>query len=128
MRRVVRPVVLGVMASFLLASTALASHCVNASKNQAAGAQVVFDFTTGEIAWSTGVVQRIDQGLIDPATGEGYRGLIGIDLDGDGAVDVSTWIGVGPDGLAIAEQAQENGPACRGVTDIETYFAECLGL
>ena len=128
MRRVVRPVVLGVMASFLLASTALASHCVNASKNQAAGAQVVIDFTTGEIAWSTGVVQRIDQGLIDPATGEGYRGLIGIDLDGDGAVDVSTWIGVGPDGLAIAEQAQENGPACRGVTDIETYFAECLGL
>lgn len=128
MRRVVRPVVLGVMASFLLASTALASHCVNASKNQAAGTQAVIDFTTGEITWSTGVAMRIDQGLIDPATGEGFRGLLGFDLDGDGAVDMSTWIGVGPDGLAIPEQAQVNGPACRGITDAETYLAECLGF
>ena len=128
MRRVVRPVVLGVMASFLLASTALATHCVNASKNPAAGAQVVIDFTTGEITWSTGVVRRIDQGLIDPATGEGFRGLVAFDLDGDGVGDMSTWIGVGPDGFAIPEQAIVNGPACRGITDADTYLAVCLGL
>ena len=129
MRRMIRPVVLGITASLLLASTAAASHCVNASKNPAAGAQVVIDFASGEVVWlSTGVVTRIEQGLIDPATGEGFRGLIAFDLDGDGAGDLSTWVGVGPDGFAIPEQAQVNGPACRGVTDIETYFAECLGL
>jgi hypothetical protein len=128
MRRVVRSVVLGVMASLLLASTAAASHCVNANKVQAAGAQVVIDLSTGQIVWlSAGVVTRIDQGLIDPATGEGFHGLIAFDGDGDGVGDLSTWVGVGPDGSAVPWQAQVNGPACSGVTDIETYFAECLG-
>lgn len=128
MPSVVRAMVLGVTASLLLASTAAASHCVNANKQQAAGVQVLIDFTAGEVVWlSTGVVTRVEQGLIDLETGEGFRGLIGFDLDGDGTADLSTWIGVGPDGFAIAEQAIANGPACSGITDLETFFLECLG-
>lgn len=127
MRRILRAIVLGATASLLLASTAFASHCVNASKPPAAGAQVLIDFVAGEITWANGVTTRIEQGLIDPETGEGYRGQIAFDLDGDGNADVSTWVGVGPEGHALPGQAMVNGPACQGVTDIETFLAECLG-
>ncbi|HEX6054173.1 MAG TPA: hypothetical protein VFY98_00015 [Intrasporangium sp.] len=111
----------------LAAGPSLAHECVNASKqNQAAGVQVVIDADTGEIVWTTkGVANRLAQGLIDPVTGEGFQGLLGFDLDGDGAVDVSTWI-VGPnDELPL--NAQFNGPACKGVTNIATWFTECMG-
>ena len=65
-----------------------------------------------EIVWTTkGVANRLAQGLIDPVTGEGFQGLLGFDLDGDGAVDVSTWI-VGPND-EIPVNAQFNGPASR---------------
>ena len=111
----------------LAAGPSLAHECVNASKkNQAAGVQVVIDAETGDIVWTTnGVANRLAQGLIDPVTGEGFQGLLGFDLDGDGAVDVSTWI-VGPND-EIPLNAQFNGPACKGVTNIETWFAECIG-
>lgn len=111
----------------LAAGPSLAHECVNASKqNQAAGVQVVIDADTGEIVWTTkGVANRLAQGLIDPVTGEGFQGLLGFDLDGDGAVDVSTWI-VGPND-EIPLNAQFNGPACKGVTNINTWFTECIG-
>ena len=111
----------------LAAGPSLAHECVNASKqNQAAGVQVVIDADTGEIVWTTkGVANRLAQGLIDPVTGEGFQGLLGFDLDGDGAVDVSTWI-VGPND-EIPLNAQFNGPACKGVTNINTWFTECMG-
>ena len=111
----------------LAAGPSLAHECVNASKkNQAAGVQVVIDAETGDIVWTTnGVANRLAQGLIDPVTGEGFQGLLGFDLDGDGAADVSTWM-VGPNG-EIPLNAQFNGPACKGVTNIETWFAECIG-
>ena len=122
-------IALGVMASLALATTALATDCTNASKPAAAGVQVVINLQTGEIEWTTqGVAQRIARGAIDPATGEGFHGLLGFDFDGDGVVDVSTWDGVGPTGHEIPVQAQVNGPADRGVTSICALYPEiCAG-
>jgi hypothetical protein len=101
---------------------------MNASKpDQSAGDLVAIDANTGEILWiSQGLTQRLEQGLIGE-DGSGLHGLIGLDFTGDGVVDVSTWIGVGPDGTEIAEPALLNGPACRGLTSIGIYFTECVG-
>jgi hypothetical protein len=119
---------LGVLASLAVASSALATDCVNASKPQASGVQILIDAPTGQIAWTTpGVAERIERGLIDPNTGEGFHGILGVDFDGDGVAEVSTWVGVGPDGAEIPQVAQFNGPACRGLTNIEIYLTECLG-
>ena len=119
---------LGVLASLAVASTALATDCVNASKPQAAGVKVLFDAQTGGIAWTTpGVARQIELRLIDPVTGEGFHGIVGVDFDGDGVADLSSWVGVGPDGQAIPDVAQFNGPACRGLTTMETYLSECVG-
>ena len=107
----------------LAAAPALAHECVNASKPQDAGIQVLLG-PTG-ISWTTaGVAVRIEQGLIDPETGEGFHGLIGFDFDGDGVIDFSTFI-VGPDD-EIPLPAQFNGPSCRGITNVATYMDECL--
>lgn len=107
----------------LAATPALAHECVNASKPADAGIQILLG-PTG-IAWTTaGVATRIDQGLIDPDTGEGFHGLVGFDFDGDGGVDFQTYI-VGPDD-EIPLPAQFNGPSCRGITNVAVYFDECL--
>jgi hypothetical protein len=107
------------------AGPAWAHECVNADKNQAAGVQVVIDANTGDLVWvSQGLQQRIAQGLVDPDTGEGFSGLLGFDLDGDAVADVSTFI-VGPD-MEIPEQAQLNGPACHGITNVEVFFTQCV--
>jgi hypothetical protein len=129
MRRPITATILGVVASLTIATSALAHECMNASKSdQAAGAQVLMDATTGEILWMTpGIAQRLEQGLVGP-DGEGFHGLIAFDFDGDGVADVSTWIGVGPgDSDEIPMIAQLNGPACKGLTNIGVYFAECVG-
>jgi hypothetical protein len=107
----------------LMATPAFAHECVNASKPQRAGAQVILDANDNPIEFKKGVEKRLEKGLIDPETGEGLHGIIGFDV-GDGTI-VSTYI-VGPTG-EIPPQAQENGPACRGITNIEVYFSECLG-
>jgi hypothetical protein len=128
MRRQTTAALLGVTASLIFASSALATECVNASKVTGAGAQVVIDTATGEVVWSTvGVANRVEQGLIDPTTGAGFHGLLGLDFTGDGVADVTTWFGVGPDGTEIPQVAQFSGPACRGITNIGLYFAQCLG-
>lgn len=107
------------------AEPAWAHECVNADKNAAAGVQVVIDVNTGELVWTShGLQQRIDQGLVDPATGEGFSGLLGFDLDGDAVADVSTFI-VGPD-MEIPEEAQFNGPACHGITNVGVFFTQCV--
>jgi hypothetical protein len=129
MIKAVRRVSLGavtlVAAAILAAGPALAGHCMNADKNQAAGVQVVIDGNTGAIVWiSTGLQQRIDQGLVNPATGEGFHGLLGFDFDGDAVADLSTFI-VGPN-FALPEQAQLNGAACHGVISIEAFFTQCV--
>lgn len=129
MRRTMTATILGVVASLAIASSALASDCINASKSdQTAGVQAILNVVTGEVVWTTeGLATRLEQGLVGP-DGEGFHGLVGFDFNGDGVVDASTWIGVGPDGTEIAEPALLNGPACRGLTSIFVYFSQCLGL
>ncbi|GAB3619325.1 hypothetical protein GCM10027417_05850 [Glutamicibacter endophyticus] len=109
----------------LVAGSALAHECVNASKvNQAAGVQVVIDDESGEVVWATrGVLNRIAQGIINPETGEGFSGLIGFDVNGDQVADLATWI-VGPNG-EIPQQAQYGGATCSGVVNIEVWFEQC---
>lgn len=128
MRSRMTAAILGVAASLVLASSALAGDCFNASKSDpAAGAQVLIG-SSGQILWTTeGLAKRVQQGLVDPGTGEGFHGIVAFDIDGDGIADASTWFGVGPDGTEIPEGAQLNGPACRGLTSIGIYFAQCLG-
>lgn len=114
---------LAAASAFLLgAAPALATECVNASKPQAAGIQVLLG--PAGIVWSTpGVATRISQGLINPDTGEGFHGLVAFDFDGDGTIDFSTYV-VGPDD-EIPELAQFNGPSCHGITNVGIYFTEC---
>lgn len=108
----------------LTAVPSLAHECVNASKPAQAGVQLILG--PSGIEWTTpGLAARIASGLVDPDTGVGFHGLIGVDFDGDGVVDFQTFI-VGPDD-EIPELAQFNGPACHGITNIEVYFAECVG-
>jgi hypothetical protein len=74
---------------------------------------------------SKGLQNRIERGLIDFDTGEGFHGIVAFDIDGDGVADASTYIGVGPDG-EIPLEAQFAGPACRGITNLGIYFSQCL--
>ncbi|HEX6517435.1 MAG TPA: hypothetical protein VF049_17860 [Nocardioidaceae bacterium] len=127
MRVLRRTVITSLSAAALLgagAAPSLAHECVNASKqDQAAGVQVIMDLSTSEggIEWvSQGLERRIDNGLVNPETGEGFHGLMGFDLDGDGSADVSTWI-VGPEG-EIPTVAQTSGAPCNGVVNLEDYF------
>ena len=86
------------------------------------------DINTGQIVWMTeGLANRIDQGLVDPVTGAGFHGIAGLDFNGDGVADVSTWVGVDPDGTEIPDSAQDNGPACRGLTSVFVYLVLCTG-
>ena len=126
MKRRLMAVFGGVVASLLIASSALAFECTNASKPATAGAQIVFaaDFET--ILYVTpGLQERLDRGIVDVASGEGFHGLLGVDLDGDSAADVSIYFGVGPDG-EIPLEAQFRGPACRGLTNIGILLTQCL--
>lgn len=124
-RRLVVGSAVAATAILTAAAPAAAHECVNASKNQAAGVQIVIDVNTGEAVWfSHGLQQRIDRGLVDPDTGEGFSGLVGFDLDRDGVTDVSTFI-VGPE-MEIPLQAQFNGPACQGITNVGVFFSQCL--
>lgn len=109
----------------LTAAQASAHECMNASKkNQAAGVQLVLN-DADEIVWMTkGLENRIAQGIVDPETGEGFSGLVGFDIDGDGAADLATYI-VGPNG-EIPLQAQFNGATCQGIINIGTWFEECM--
>jgi hypothetical protein len=127
MRRRIIGVAGGVVASLVLATSAMAFECTNVSKSDpTAGAQIVFG-ASGEILFVTkGLANRIEQGHIDLETGEGFHGLVAFDLDGDGVADASTYIGVGPDG-EIPLDAQFRGPACRGLTNLGIYFSQCLG-
>ena len=114
--------------TIIAAAPAVATECINASKkDQAAGAQVMFGPDDEIVFITKGRQNRVDQGLVDPDTGEGFHGLIAFDFDGDGQADASTWTGVGPDG-EIPLEAQFRGPACRGLTNIGIYFEQCVGV
>jgi hypothetical protein len=120
-------VAVGIMASLLIASSAMAHECTNASKSSpTAGAQLIFG-SEGQILWMTpGLAHRVEQGVVNGETGEGFHGLVAFDIDGDGVADLSTWLGVGPDG-EIPLIAQLRGPACKGLTNIGIYFEQCMG-
>jgi hypothetical protein len=128
MKRLMGGTGIALAAMIAMAGPAFADDCTNASRNAhapGAGAQLIIDTNSGNIEWaSAGVQQRIDRGLIDPSTGAGFHGLIGLDFNSDGVVDVTTYI-VGPNG-ALPETAQNNGSPCHGVTSIETYLSQCL--
>lgn len=102
---------------FVLGSgVAFAHECVNISKPAGAGIQVLIDVQTDEIVWATqGVHKRIANGTINPDTGEGFHGLLGLDFDGDGHADAATYI-VTPTG-EIPQKAQWNGAQCRGIVN-----------
>jgi hypothetical protein len=120
MKKLLLGIATALTATVLLAGTASAFHCTNVSKdakNPGAGAQVVIDANTDEIvSASNGVQKRVEKGLIDPETGEGYHGLIGLDFDGDGQPDVSTYI-VTPNDV-LPDPAIENGPADHGINSL----------
>jgi hypothetical protein len=128
MRRPLTAMVLGIVTSLLIASSALGHECTNASKSDpAAGAQVLIDGNTGAILWTTeGLATRLANGVVDPETSEGFHGLVAFDMTGDGIADFSTWINVGPDG-EVPLVAQLSGPACRGLTNLFLFFTECQG-
>lgn len=93
-----------------------AHECTNANKPPGAGVQVIIDGNTGELVWATtGLTKRFEKGLIGP-DGEGFHGLVGIDLDGDGAADFMTYI-VTPNG-EIPTQAQQNGSPDHGIVNL----------
>ena len=106
------------------AGPAAADHCVNANTNNQ-GLQVVIDAATGEPSYlAPGVRRRVERGLIDVATGDGFAGPLGIDFDGDGTADVVS-LQVTP-WNAIPEPALVNGATCHGIVDIATFLSVCL--
>lgn len=111
----------------LAAGPAAAHECINASKNAnnpAAGAQIVFGEGDDPLYITKGLQNRIERGIVDPEDGSGFHGIVAFDIDGDGIADGHTFL-VGPD-AEIPDQAQMNGPACKGITNIDVYFEECL--
>jgi hypothetical protein len=127
--RVTRRLALGGIAAaatiVLTAGPGLAHECINASRNGTAGAQIILGADDSVLWISNGLQSRIDRGLVDLETGEGYSGLVGFDIDGDGVGDVATWI-VGPNG-ELPLKAQFNGDPCKGATNIGLWFEQCMG-
>lgn len=122
-RRVAAGAVAALATIVLTAGPGLAHECTNLDKVAAAGAQLVFGPGDTIEYISAGLQSRIDRGIVDPETGEGFSGLIAFDEDGDGTADFFTWI-VGPNG-EIPAQAQWNGSVCHGVINLETAFTTC---
>lgn len=115
----------GVLGSLLIASSAMAHECINSSKPQGAGVQLVLGPDGSVVDISRGLETRIERGLIDFETGAGFHGLLGFDDNLDGVVDGATYI-VGPDG-EIPLEAQLRGATCNGITNVYLYLQECLG-
>jgi hypothetical protein len=114
---------IGLAGPVAFAGTAFADHCTNIQRDQhdpSKGVQVILDVSGAEpsIEWANqGVLNRVNNGIIDPETGEGFHGLIGYDVDGDQTVDVMTYQ-VGPDGDALPDTAIDNGSPDHGIVDI----------
>ena len=107
----------------LSAAPALAHQCTNASKPPDKGWRVLVGPGDSLTFASAGLEKQF---YADPeATMERFSGIIGIDFDGDGDADMSTYI-VGPED-EIPHQAQENGAACKGIVNVADYFACAAG-
>jgi hypothetical protein len=115
------------LATVAMGGTAFADHCTNIQRDEhdpSKGVQVIIDASTeeGTIEWANpGVLNRVSNGLIDPETGEGFHGLVGLDFDGDGTVDAMTYL-VGPEGDALPETAINNGSPDHGIVHIGVLF------
>ncbi len=93
------------------ASPAFSYHCLNANKPPAAGVQVSVNTTNGDLVFANkGAAARAEKGLL---TEDSFSGLFGLDFNGDGIVDASTFI-VTPTGQ-IPETAQNNGSPDHGI-------------
>ena len=106
-----------VVAGLVLTTGLAGAHeCTNANKPPGAGAQIVIDGNTDAVVSATkGLTNRFDRGLIGP-DGEGFHGIVGIDIDGDGQADFSTYI-VTPNG-ELPTQAQQNGSSDHGIINL----------
>lgn len=114
---VVRTAVSAGLLAVVTGGPAFAQHCYNPNKPAGAGAQVVFDENFAEpVSMTNGLANRIEKGIVDVETGEGYHGIVGADFDGDGEADFSTWQ-VTPTG-SIPDQAIHNGSPDHGIIEI----------
>jgi hypothetical protein len=127
MRKAVVGLGIAGLATLAMGGTAFADHCTNIQRDThdpSKGVQVVINETDGSIEWANaGVANRVGQGLIDPATGEGFHGIVGLDLDGNGTVDVVTYI-VGPEGDALPDTAVNNGSPNHGIVPLFTVVPD----
>lgn len=110
----------GVASVALLSGTALAHECFNPNKKPLAGAQVVF--SESGVTMKKGLETRVEKGLVDPETGEGFHGLIGFEFDGFAG---TTFI-VGKEG-EIPDRAQDAGSECNGIVNGDSYLKNCGG-
>jgi hypothetical protein len=110
-------VALGIVAAW---GTAASAHeCYNASKPAGAGAQIILgEDADGNETFDAkqGVIKRIEKGIIDLETGEGFHGILGFDEDGDGVADGHTYI-VGPNG-ELPLTAQLRGSTDHGINNL----------
>jgi hypothetical protein len=98
------------------AAPAFAHECTNLDKNAhnpGGGAQFVFGDGEEPVSAKTGALKRVEKGIL---TEDNFHGLIGLDFDGDGAADATTFI-VGPGG-EIPLNAQLNGSPDHGIVNL----------
>lgn len=101
---------------------AYAHQCTNASKPQDAGWRVLVGPDDSLTFNDKGLARQF---ATDPAAAfSRFSGIVGIDFDGDGDADLSTYI-VGPDD-ELPEVAQVAGAECHGIVHVSAYFA-CAG-
>jgi hypothetical protein len=122
MRKAVAGFGIATLATLAMGGTAFADHCTNIQRDlrdPSKGVQVVINANDGSIeSANAGVVNRVGRGLIDPATGAGFHGTVGLDFDGDGTVDAMTYI-VGPEGSALPDTAIDNGSPDHGIVGFD---------
>ena len=124
MRRSVVAAFGGVVLSLLMATSVLAFECTNLSKPPAAGTQVVFG-PAGEIVWvSRGLERRIEQGLVDPETGDGFT-------DCSASISTATASWMPAPTSALGRTADPGGGPVRGASlprhvEFGIFFEQCL--
>jgi hypothetical protein len=100
---------------------AQAHQCTNANKPVDAGWRVLVGPGDTLSFNDPGLEQQFAK---DPdAAFDRFSGILGIDFDGDGDADLTTYI-VGPNG-ELPEAAQLSGSECNGIVNIGAYF-DCI--
>ncbi len=116
-----------------LSATAWAHDCVNLSKKPSSVAFVIgfgceADGSDTFTVTKTGLRNRVDRVGFDNVK---FTGPVGIDIDCDGAPDVTSYEPGGGTGGVIPGAELKNGTNatnCRGLTNVETAFVNgCFG-